>query len=293
MSIVFKEKTWTRVLIGLFLVLVVALNIMYVRMNHNKLMQEIEGLKNELTATKDQNTSLIQENEKLQAALKDYQERIDRLNGVQVPHPPEKTVYLTFDDGPSPHTEPILDILKKYNVKATFFVIGHDTENARRLYKRIVDEGHAIGNHTYSHNYGQIYQSTEAFMEDVYKMDDLIYQATGQRTKIFRFPGGTSNTLTSVARIKAIAKRILSEGYQYFDWNVDSQDGTKSPPRAEDMVKKVVSNVKHTKTSIVLMHDLASKESTLKALPTLIEQLSAMGYKFAPLDANSYYVHHR
>lgn len=288
-----KAKYNFVVFVIVILALAVTLNVFFIRSFENRLQTEIDSLKAQLEQKQQENDNLKTENEKLNTDLDDYKARVDRLNGVAVPHPPEKTVYLTIDDGPSSHTEPILDILKKYNVKATFFVIGHNTDNAKRLYKKIIDEGHALGNHTYSHNYGQIYKSVDAFMEDVYKLDKFIYEITGTKMTVVRYPGGSSNRLTNLARIKSIAKRLLSEGYQYFDWNVDSQDGTRNPPAAEVMTKKIVDQVKRTKTSIVLMHDLGSKKSTVEALPKIIEQLSALGYKFGTLNEKSYYVHHR
>ncbi|MBO4461285.1 MAG: polysaccharide deacetylase family protein, partial [Lachnospiraceae bacterium] len=107
--------------------------------------------------------------------------------------PNAKKVYLTFDDGPSHNTELILDILKEYNVKATFFVIGRNDEYSKSLYKRIVDEGHTIALHSYTHRYSSIYASLDAYKEDLQKISDLVYDATGVRSKFIRFPGGSSN----------------------------------------------------------------------------------------------------
>ena len=111
----------------------------------------------------------------------------------------KKRVYLTFDDGPSDNTEEILDILKKYDVKATFFVVGNTSEHGQELLKRIVEEGHSIGIHSYSHKYSAIYDSEESFFEDFNKISDYIYDVTGVRTQICRLPGGSSNTVSKIS----------------------------------------------------------------------------------------------
>ena len=107
-----------------------------------------------------------------------------------------KRVYLTFDDGPSSNTSKILDILKEKNVKATFFVVGRLSDTTTPMYKRIVDEGHSIGMHSYTHKYDEIYKDTDSFIYDVEKIQLLIYEQTGIMSKLYRFPGGSSNTVS-------------------------------------------------------------------------------------------------
>ena len=105
----------------------------------------------------------------------------------------QKKVYLTFDDGPSDHTAQILDILKKHKVKATFFVVGKETEHAKKMYQRIVLEGHTLAMHSYSHNYDQIYANVGAFSKDLMKLQKYLYDLTDVKPYIYRFPGGSSN----------------------------------------------------------------------------------------------------
>ena len=116
----------------------------------------------------------------------------ENASGKEDPNAGLKKVYLTFDDGPSIYTKDILDILKRYNVKATFFVTGMNSEQYGDYYQEILDDGHSLGIHTYSHVYHDIYESLEAFQEDFLKMQDYIYQLTGEKVKLYRFPGGSA-----------------------------------------------------------------------------------------------------
>lgn len=206
-----------------------------------------------------------------------------------------KTVYLTFDDGPSTNTGKILDILAEHDIKATFFVCGSNTEEGKKLYKRIVDEGHAIGNHTYSHNYKYIYSSEENFLEDFYRLEELIYSVTGVRPEIMRFPGGSNNTVSrrysDDAFMERITTKILFEGYQYFDWNVDSLDASKVTQSKDVIVKAVLNGVLNNDISIVLFHDSWPKTTTVEALPIILKELLDRGYTFEPLTKDSYYKH--
>lgn len=132
-------------------------------------------------------------------------------------------VYLTFDDGPSTYTGELLDVLKENNVKATFFVVYNDDKEAQQYYKRIVDEGHSIGMHSYSHVYDQVYASQESFEEDVTKIHDYIQEQTGVDTHLYRFPGGSSNQVSKVD-IQDLIGYLHDEGIVYYDWNSLSGD---------------------------------------------------------------------
>lgn len=295
-----KEQVSISIIIILFFAYILILNNIYIESQHEELLQHIAGLENQIGSLQEllsqeqmHNTELQTEKVLLMDEIEELQRRIDNLSGVKPSAPANKTVYLTFDDGPSANTTRILNILAKYNIPATFFVNGRDTNQYDYLYKKIVDDGHALGNHTYSHIYTDIYASVDAFMEDIYKLDNLIYRLTGTNTKIVRFPGGTSTGYTNNTMVSKIIKRLLSEGYQYFDWNVDSKDSAVTPAPAEELAAQVVNDVRYKKTAIVLLHDLASKQSTVEALPLIIEQLSALGYSFDKLDVDSYYIHHR
>ncbi len=202
-----------------------------------------------------------------------------------------KTVYLTFDDGPSSITNKVLDILKKEEVKATFFVIGTKTEEAKSLLERISDEGHSLGNHTYSHNYNYIYKSVDNFFNDLYKNENVIFEATGKRPKIIRFPGGSNNTATRTEKGKKVMNEIMDrlekEGYIHFDWNASSGDASASPASVNDIINNTLTWINKNNTAVVLFHDTAAKGNTLKALPTIIEKLKFLGCKFEVLNTKS------
>ena len=179
-------------------------------------------------------------------------------------------VYLTFDDGPSSNTDAILDILDDYNVKATFFVVGQDVEEYGDTYRRIVEDGHTIGMHSYSHSYNMIYASEEAFIEDFNKIHDLILQTTGVDSKYYRFPGGSSNNVSNVSK-SVLINYLNSVDVVYYDWNVASGDATSQAFTSEQLIDNVMNDVVKYKTSVVLLHDASNKNATVEALPGLIE----------------------
>ncbi|WP_288162231.1 polysaccharide deacetylase family protein [Dubosiella newyorkensis] len=140
----------------------------------------------------------------------------------------KKVVYLTFDDGPSENTAKILDILDKYNAKATFFVTGNHPEYNKYM-KRAAKEGHTIGLHTYTHNYSQLYSSEEAYFDDLQQISDMVEDVTGKKSKVIRFPGGSSNMISANyvdGLMTTLTQKVQEQGYQYFDWNVDSTDAS-------------------------------------------------------------------
>lgn len=196
--------------------------------------------------------------------------------------PSGKTVYLTFDDGPSSLTEPLLDVLDQYKVKATFFVVGVNDKNETRDLKAIVNRGHAIGVHSWSHNYHQIYASPQAFFADYDKMHQAILNATGVDTKILRFPGGSVNGYNSKTRA-AIFKELKRRGIVYFDWNAGGQDaGGETTP--DGIYRTALKSVRAHRVSVVLFHNTAAKGATLKQLPRFLSTLQGEGYKFDVLS---------
>lgn len=184
-----------------------------------------------------------------------------------------KRVYLTFDDGPSRNTEEILDILAEYQVKATFFVIGDTSEEAKALYRRIVNEGHSIGIHSYSHRYHEIYASEEAFFEDFYLMSDYIYDVTGVRPDICRLPGGSSNTVSKID-MAVVVNRLNAQGVTCYDWNISGGDADGHGLSAEQIALNVISGVDTFQTSIVLLHDGKDKAQTVSALRMILDELT-------------------
>ena len=200
-------------------------------------------------------------------------------------------VYLTFDDGPSDNSDKILDILDDYNIKATFFVVGKEDEESKRIYKRIVDEGHTLAMHSYSHKYSYIYASLDNFKTDLDRIQNLLYDVTGVDCNLYRFPGGSSNQVSNVDMAEYI-KYVNSEGIRYLDWNVASGDATSAPITADELVENVMSDVVKYKTSVVLMHDADSKDATVEALPTLIEKLQAEGALILPVSDDTEMIQH-
>lgn len=204
-----------------------------------------------------------------------------------------KTAYLTFDDGPSANTEQILDTLKTYGIKATFFVNGNASN--KELYKRIIREGHVIGNHTYSHNYKSIYTTVEGFMEDFEKLNVFLEEVTGVRPTIARFPGGSNNQVShkygGEEIMKEIVRAVVDKGYQYFDWNVSSLDAEKVKQDKDIIVNAVLEGAKDETQAVILMHDSAPKTTTAEGLPEIIEGLIQQGFIFKTLDKDSYAPH--
>ena len=204
-----------------------------------------------------------------------------------------KKVYLTFDDGPSIHTAEILDILKKNNVKATFFVVHHDEPGLEKLYSRIVDDGHTIGMHSYSHVYEELYASEEAFEKDVKDIHDYIKKVTGVDSKFYRFPGGSSNDVSDNVNTSDMIDFLDREGIVYFDWNsasLDAEDSSLSPDELNANVMTYVES--NPGDSIVLMHDFEYCEPTVAALQSLIDTLKSEGYDILPITDKTEPVQH-
>lgn len=205
--------------------------------------------------------------------------------------PGNKVVYLTFDDGPGPYTQELLDVLAKYNVKATFFVTAANW-NYIDLIGAEAAAGHTVAVHSYTHNYGQIYASEDAFFADFYKMQDLIYDQTGIRTTLLRFPGGSSNTVSaSYCRgiMSALAADVADLGFQYFDWNVASGDAGETTSTST-VISNVISGISNHNVSVVLQHDI--KGFSVAAVEEIIAWGIDNGYTFLPLTASSPTAHH-
>ncbi len=202
-----------------------------------------------------------------------------------------KIVYLTFDDGPGAHTERLLNLLDKYNVKATFFVVNNSKYNY--LIGEEARRGHAVGVHSYTHNYKTIYTSVDAYKDDFNKMNNIIEQQTGSRAKIFRFPGGASNTVSKKYKkgiMTELTKLMTSEGYYYFDWNVSSGDADGNPTK-EKTVKNVINGMRTHSNAVILMHDI--HKSTVDAMEEILKYGTENGFTFKVLDVDSPKVRHR
>ena len=204
--------------------------------------------------------------------------------------PNGKVIYLTFDDGPGKDTPKLLNVLRKYNVKATFFVVNtHYVDTI----KRVAQEGHTLALHTNSHVYKEIYASEDAYFKDLYTIQGIVKDLTGQECTLMRFPGGSSNRSSSFnpGIMTRLTKLVEEKGFTYFDWTIDSKDtgGAKTP---EAVFQNVISGVQNAKKdySIVLQHDI--KSYSVDAVEKIIRWGLANGYTFLPMDENSPDYHH-
>lgn len=201
-----------------------------------------------------------------------------------------KKVYLTFDDGPGPNTDKILDILDEYGVKATFFVVGK--EGYADQYRRIVEEGHTLGMHSYSHKYNEIYASVDAYKDDLNRLHDFLYELTGEDCNVVRFPGGSSNTISKVD-MRELISYLNEKNMVYYDWNVSSGDATGAYKNADQIAANVLENIDQYNNAIILFHDAAGKESTVEALPIIIEKiLESSDTVILPISSDTVKIQH-
>lgn len=253
----------------------------------NKMSEQINGVTAEETseATTESNSVVLESGDVL----------VTNYNGTAESNLAEAgdtlKVYLTFDDGPSTNTAQILDVLDDYNVKATFFVVGKTDEESLALYKRIVDEGHTIAMHSYSHNYSDLYQSLDSFSSDFEKIQNLIYDTTGVKPTLYRFPGGSSNQVSNTNMSEYI-RYLNDHNITYMDWNVSSGDATSQAYSADELVENVMTDVVKYKTSVVLLHDADGKTSTVEALPQMIESLQSVGALILPVSEDTTLIQH-
>ena len=218
----------------------------------------------------------VYETTKVEESVKDTETKAEEPAKINPVKSSGKKVYLTFDDGPSSNTDQILDILKDYDVKATFFVVGKTDERSVKAYQRIVEEGHTLAMHSYSHRYDEIYESKEAFARDLNSLQEYLYETTGVWPRIYRFPGGSSNTVSKVD-MQELIEYLTDIGITYFDWNVASGDAVSRTLPAETIVNNCLSGIEKQKESVILMHDASNKGTTIEALPRIIEAIQEQG----------------
>lgn len=198
----------------------------------------------------------------------------------------EKKVFLTFDDGPSEVTETVLKQLNEHGIKATFFLIGGQiTEEKEELVRKMAEEGHEIGIHTYTHEKDQIYASAQAYIDDVVKTSERIEEVIGKKPVYYRFPWGSVNCYICNYRTEVI-EGLAAMGYQYIDWNVSGEDSVGCPS-----IQTIYSNVRKDYNKynepVVLMHDSASNELTAETLPDIIKLFESAGYQFGAIGERS------
>ena len=208
-----------------------------------------------------------------------------------------KVVYLTFDDGPSANiTSSVLNTLAKYNAKATFFLIGAHLDENANLVQRMVNEGHTVALHSNTHTYGQIYQSSDAFWQDIQTLSSRVESITGQIPNILRFPGGSSNTVSKKycpGVMSQLVKQSAEKGYVYFDWNGAVGDATNKKMTANEMAQNCFDAMNKNSTPVILLHDAGDKKTTAEALEIILEKGIEQGYVFKGLTQDTPPVHHR
>ena len=225
-----------------------------------------------------ENTAVVTRN--VEVAAQDWTDTV---------YPEGKVVYLTFDDGPCAYTSELLDVLDAYGAKATFFVVGSGSGNMMR---QIVKRGHSIGIHAVNHDYGKLYASPEAYFDDLMKMQSIIYDNTGVKTTLMRFPGGSSNLVsrkTCEGIMTFLTQAVQDAGFQYFDWNVYSGDAGETK-KTEKVVDNVIEGIQQQRVSIVLQHDI--HKYSVDAVEDILRWGKRNGYRFLALQSDSPGFHH-
>ncbi len=262
---------------------------------------QVSALNDRLTQQQAQQAA---ENEKLNQQIQALQEELDTFHidpegpAYQSLYPDfyapqqlsatereDNVMYLTFDDGPSYRTPEVLDILRQESVKATFFVIGSDSEIRREWMRQIVADGHTIAMHTYTHDYDDIYASVEAYLDDMYRIFTMIREATGVTPTHFRMPGGSVNGYNYEVTQEIITE-MLRRGFVPHDWNISSGDASSGGATADEILYNVLRGTGNSR-GIVLMHDSAAKYTTVEALQSVIWNLRQLGYTFDALQPDT------
>ncbi len=294
---VYKGFAYVVVFVTVAVVFFLCAQICILEKDIKNLKVQVEEMKIALDASKQSEPAKVIDTE---IPAPDVQEQVPVPDSITVEPPvltpenieAEHKVYLTFDDGPSANTEAILNILDEYNVKATFFVLGKEDEQSKERLRMIYERGHTIGMHSYSHNYSEIYASPEAFQEDFMKIKQYVFDVVGADCTVYRFPGGSSNTAGNVSMQECV-DFLVSQGVEYYDWNVSSGDGTSHSLSTKSLVKNSTESIPYYETSIILLHDASSKKETVEALPEIIEAILAMeNTVILPISEETTAIHH-
>lgn len=191
----------------------------------------------------------------------------------------KRVAYLTFDDGPSDVTPKILEVLDKYNIKATFFLIGNSiTEDKEDLVKNMINNGHLIGIHTYSHDCSEIYNSAQSYIDDVNKTYEKLYNITSIKPIIYRFPWGSANFYIK-DKVNTISESLSEKNLTYYDWNVSAEDSVGTPTK-QSIINNIKNDFSKYNEPVILMHDSSINDLTAETLPEIIEMIQAEGYEF-------------
>ncbi len=290
-----KQAIMIRRIVFTVCLLIILILCIYGYLNHKRVQTlggKIDRLEEQLKQSRSDRKNLQKELDDLEKELQEKQKELEKNQAAVYDDPEKPNVYLTFDDGPSANTDTILDTLADNNVRATFFCIAQKGEANEKRYQRIVSEGHTLGMHSYSHVYKTVYADMESFQKDVTGISDYLYQITGVRPKFYRFPGGSSNTVSKVP-MKECIRYLNQSGLTYFDWNAQNDDATGKSYTASQLVEHAMSNVKVAGNNVVLlMHDEQTKTATAQSLPKLIRQLKNAGYDILPITDATPLVQH-
>lgn len=271
-------------ILAIIIILLIIFIVVIIKVNNNK------NINDKIIADKqeeEKNIMLVELENKRKEEEERAREKQEEENAKGI-------IYLTFDDGPSLDTTPkILEILERKNVKATFFVLHYSDKNAE-LVKKEVEKKHTIALHGYTHTYSEVYSSADTCIENFRKIQEQVFQTTGIKSNIIRFPGGSSNTVSRKycqGVMTELSNRVLEEGFKYFDWNVDSDDASHAK-NSEDIYNNVTSKIKESRSNVVLMHDFAGNEKTVNALERIIDYGIENGYVFRKITDETPMVRH-
>ena len=273
-----KHKT-VKILIATLVVITLALGIVACVLRSFEEKTAVEDASGEELNVEDfyDEESGVYDTEKIKVSDGIFDNEFEGYNGINESHEGKKEIYLTFDDGPSIYTDEILDILNSYGIKATFFVLAKTDDTSVKAYKRIVNEGHTLALHSYSHKYGQIYESKDSFINDISSLQEYLYKITGVWSRIYRFPGGSSNTV-SHTDMSELIEYLHEEGIQYYDWNISSADATSGRILSAETIKNnCVRPIDKYDECMILMHDSGARRTTVDALDDIIEAVNARG----------------
>lgn len=270
------------VFINLYILYINRKEIKYIKQNLEIEKQNNETTKNDIGSLEKEVEFYTNIEKNLQNLYEEYYQNINLLElKIQRKETNVKIAYLTFDDGPYDLTQKYLDILKTNNVRGTFFVLGK--EGYDETYRRIVREGHTLANHTYNHNITTgLYNSPESFMNQVSALEEYLYNITGYKTSIVRFPGGSS---TAKEHKQKIVEKLHEKGYNYVDWNSETGDGSSAKLKQKGTYEWFLDTTKGKDIIVLLMHDYNMQ--TYNDLQRIINYLKENGYIMLPLHNKS------
>lgn len=282
-----RNKVFACIFIAIIMILVLA---MYrkefsntISSNGKELMIEVDDKLQELVKEENEEYEKLAYKERVNKYTKLYPDMYVESIKPIIHVDETKIAFLSFDDGPSKVTNQILDTLKENEVKATFFIIAGNVNNEKLEYlTRMAEDGHVIGIHTYSHDHRDIYQSVESYLNDFYKAYQLVYETTGIKTNIFRFPWGSNNNYNKKIR-NELTSEMIRRGFRFYDWNVSAEDSTGSPS-AKKIRDNVLKDLDRFNNPIILMHDSAINKNTAKVLPEIVEVMKDKGFTFDTLN---------